>query len=113
MIRWLSLVLIISFCLALAACSSGSGSSSQSDLFRERQSVFEAAVQKSFSESTVPGMAVAIVTEDQVIYIKAFGVRRQGAAAPIDTDTVFQLASVSKSFTSAMIASRSRLRSGR
>ena len=98
-----SLVLIISFCLALAAC--GSGSSSQANLFRERLPVFEAAVQNSFSESTVPGMAIAIVTEDQVIYIKAFGVRRQGAAVLIDTDTVFQLASVSKSFTSATIAS--------
>jgi len=103
MIRGLSLVSIINVCLALAAC--GSGSSSQADLFHERLPVFEAAVQKSFSESTVPGMAIAIVTEDQVIYIKAFGVRRQGAAVPIDTDTVFQLASVSKSFTSATIAS--------
>lgn len=103
MIRWLSLVLISNFCLALAAC--GSDSSSQADQFRERLPIFEAAVQKSFSESTVPGMAIAIVNEDQVLYIKGFGVRRQGAALPIDTETVFPLASVSKSFTSATIAS--------
>ena len=54
--------------------------------------------------SGVPGMALAVVSRDQVHYVQGFGVREQGLADPVDPDTVFQLASVSKPLTSTLIA---------
>lgn len=54
--------------------------------------------------SGVPGMAVAIVSADAVLYLKGFGIRRLGAAEVIDTETVFQLASLSKPLTSTVVA---------
>jgi beta-lactamase class C len=48
----------------------------------------------------VPGAALAIVADGRVELIKPYGVRRAGSAQPVTTDTVFRLASVSKSFAS-------------
>ncbi|MCC6313711.1 MAG: serine hydrolase, partial [Thermomicrobiales bacterium] len=55
--------------------------------------------------SGVPGMAVAVVYDDAVTFSDGFGVRELGKDAPIDVDTVFQLASVSKSLASTVVAS--------
>jgi len=52
----------------------------------------------------VPGVAIAVVHDDKVVYIKGFGVRRVGATRKIDVNTVFQLASVSKPVGAAVIA---------
>ncbi|MFC9825583.1 serine hydrolase [Streptomyces erythrochromogenes] len=52
----------------------------------------------------VPGVAVAVVHNDEVVYLKGFGLRRTGESAKVDPDTVFQLASVSKPVSSTVIA---------
>jgi CubicO group peptidase (beta-lactamase class C family) len=61
-------------------------------------------VVKAMQKTGVPGVAVAIVYQDKVVYLKGFGVRKAGEPAPIDADTVFQLASVSKSIASTVVA---------
>ena len=58
-------------------------------------------------DDAVPGMAIAIVYKDEVVYLKGFGVRAKGTTDPVDADTVFQLASFSK----PMARRRSSLRS--
>ena len=52
----------------------------------------------------VPGMAVAVVSRDQVVYMKGFGVREAGKPDAIDPDTIFPLASVSKPIASTVVA---------
>ncbi|HEY5707369.1 MAG TPA: serine hydrolase [Terrimicrobiaceae bacterium] len=52
----------------------------------------------------IPGIAIAVVFKDQVIFAKGFGVREVGEASPVDADTVFQLASVSKPIASTVVA---------
>lgn len=52
----------------------------------------------------VPGLAIAIVHNGQMLYAKGFGVRKQGESAPIDADTVFQLASLSKPVGATVVA---------
>ncbi|HEY9845736.1 MAG TPA: serine hydrolase, partial [Candidatus Caenarcaniphilales bacterium] len=52
----------------------------------------------------VPGMAIAVVHKDQVVYLKGFGVREAGKSNPVNPDTVFQLASVSKPIASTVVA---------
>lgn len=56
----------------------------------------------------VPGMDVAIVHGDKLLYAKGFGVKDvgkgQGQDNKVDADTVFQLASVSKSVGSTVVA---------
>lgn len=45
-----------------------------------------------------PGAAVAIVRNDQVIFLKGFGTRRYGTSDSVDTETVFRIGSLSKGF---------------
>ncbi|MER7761082.1 serine hydrolase [Streptomyces sp. NPDC097619] len=52
----------------------------------------------------VPGISVAVVYRDEVVYQKGFGVREVGKSAAVDPDTVFQLASVSKPLASTVVA---------
>ena len=64
----------------------------------------EALTKSSLQKVGVPGTAIAVVYKDQVVYAKGFGVREAGKPDPVDTDTVFQLASVSKPLGSTVIA---------
>lgn len=52
----------------------------------------------------VPGIAVAVVYRDEVIFKQGYGVREAGRPEPIDPDTVFLLASLSKPITSTVVA---------
>lgn len=65
---------------------------------------FDAYNDEVFEKSGVPGMAVAVVKDDEVIYLRCFGVKNITTMEPVTPDTVFQLASISKSFTSTAIA---------
>jgi CubicO group peptidase (beta-lactamase class C family) len=61
-------------------------------------------VTDAMDRTGVPGVAVAVVYRDQVVYSRGFGVREVGRPEPVDPDTVFQLASVSKPLASTVIA---------
>lgn len=60
------------------------------------------------SKSGIPGMAVAVVHGGKTVYAKGFGVKNvEGPDAPenkVDPDTVFQLASLSKSLSATVVA---------
>lgn len=56
------------------------------------------------TKSGIPGLAVAVVYRGEQIYSKGFGVRRVGSPGQIDPDTVFQIASVSKSLGATVVA---------
>lgn len=66
---------------------------------------FDLYAEELFNKSGVPGMAVAIIQNDTVVYEKCFGVINVTSQVPVNADTRFQLASISKSFTTATIAS--------
>lgn len=61
-------------------------------------------VEDIMQRSNVPGMAVAVVKDGRTVYAKGFGVRRIDAPEPVDADTVFQLASMSKSIGATVVA---------
>jgi CubicO group peptidase (beta-lactamase class C family) len=64
----------------------------------------EKLAQKEIQENALPGIAIAVVFQDKMVYAKGFGVRDVNTKAPVDADTVFQLASVSKSIGSTVVA---------
>lgn len=53
---------------------------------------------------SVPGAAVVVVENDQVVYLRGHGVRRIGEPAHVTPDTIFPIASCSKPFTSTLLA---------
>lgn len=64
-----------------------------------RAETLEEFIQKDLEKYQVPGASVGLVEGDRVVMLRGFGVRKQGGAEPVDPDTVFQLASVTKVFT--------------
>ena len=64
----------------------------------------EKLAQQKIEENALPGLAIAVVFQDKVVYAKGFGVRDVNTKAPVDADTVFQLASVSKPIGSTVVA---------
>lgn len=64
----------------------------------------EALAQQAVDTGKVPGLALAIVFEDEVVYLNGFGVREAGKPDKVDADTVFQLASFSKPIASTVVA---------
>jgi len=88
--------------------TSGTSSSSPSratpDKVKAALVGLDALAKSSLQKSGVPGTAIAVVYKDQVVYAKGFGVLEAGKPDPVDADTVFQLASVSKPLGSTVIA---------
>lgn len=61
-------------------------------------------IQDAMSRTGLPGMAVAVMYRDEVVYSKGFGVREVGKPEQVTPDTVFQVASVSKPLASTVVA---------
>ncbi len=55
-------------------------------------------------QTSVPGLAIAVLFQDKVVYAKGFGVRDVNSKAPVNADTVFQLASASKPVGATVVA---------
>jgi CubicO group peptidase (beta-lactamase class C family) len=64
----------------------------------------EAYAKTAMRDWNVPGMAIAIVEDEQVIYAQGFGVRTLGQPEAVTPRTVFQIGSTSKAFTAALVA---------
>lgn len=67
-------------------------------------SKLETYLQQLIDDDAVPGLAVSIVHNDEVVYLKGFGKREVGKPEPVDGDTVFQIASLSKPVSSTVVA---------
>ncbi|MGA0561194.1 serine hydrolase [Ancylobacter sp. VNQ12] len=59
---------------------------------------------KAAAEGLVPGLAIAVVHDDKVVFLKGYGLREAGQPAGVDADTVFQLASFSKPISATVVA---------
>ncbi len=44
----------------------------------------------SLASTKVPGVAVAVVYNDQVVFLRGYGIRKVGESAQVDPDTVFE-----------------------
>ncbi|GAA61214.1 hypothetical protein P20652_3091 [Pseudoalteromonas sp. BSi20652] len=61
-------------------------------------------IRASMARFDVPGMAVAIVENDKVIFAKGFGVTNLDTNKKVNKDTLFGIASNTKAFTAAALA---------
>lgn len=65
---------------------------------------YDDLVNATMQQWHLPGLAVAVVQNDKVIYLKAVGVKELGKPDPITPDTLFEIASTSKAFTTTAMA---------
>jgi len=64
----------------------------------------DALFAKAIVDYNVPGMAVAIIKDGNVLLSKGYGVKNSLGKAPVDDKTLFAIASNSKAFTAAALA---------
>ena len=65
---------------------------------------FERYAKDARKKWDVPGMAIGIVKGDKVVFTKGFGQRGIQDKRPVDEGTMFQIGSLTKGFTSALVA---------
>jgi len=59
--------------------------------------------ERVMQEFNVPGIAVAVIKDDQVVHMKGYGVRSTATGRKTDENTLFAIASNTKAFTSAAL----------
>ena len=64
----------------------------------------DALASATMDRTGIPGMAVAVINNGEIVFAKGYGVREVGKPETVDTDTVFQLASLSKPLGSTVVA---------
>jgi len=65
---------------------------------------FSRFIEKKIQTDNIPGVAVAIVEGNHVVYIKGFGYRDIEAKLPVNSETLFHIGSNTKSMTALMVA---------
>lgn len=66
---------------------------------------FEVMAQEELDYFQIPGAAIAVVQDNEIVYARGFGVRDLETGAPFTTETQMRICSTTKSMTSMMIAS--------
>lgn len=92
---------VVALCVGLAL---GSGASTLRAQAREPYRGLDAFVKKAMSLQQVPGLAIAIVRNDSVLYTRGYGVEKAGTNTPVDENTIFAIGSASKAFTATLVA---------
>ena len=64
----------------------------------------EAYIARGMEMFDVPGVAVGIVTGDQLVYARGFGSSRKGGGDPVDAASLFQIGSTTKAFLATTLA---------
>ena len=90
----------------LAACGGNSTDAPSASTVRQATARLDALVPQWMARTGVPGVAVSVVHGGQTVYAKGFGLRRVDGSEAVDADTVFQLASVSKSLAATVMAAQ-------
>jgi CubicO group peptidase (beta-lactamase class C family) len=88
-------------CLALVMLASSTTAVAQG---KEPYPGLDAYITKATQDWKIPGLAVAIVRHDSVLYTKGYGTLGVANHAPVNEKTMFEIGSSSKSFTATAIA---------
>jgi CubicO group peptidase (beta-lactamase class C family) len=99
-----SLLGLILLSVLLSMDAHGGGTQITRERVDEAVQELQKLAEKEIAQGAVPGLAIAVVFEDQIVYATGFGVRDVNTQEPVNADTVFQLASLSKPIGSTVVA---------
>lgn len=60
-------------------------------------------IAQAIKDHQIPGLAIAVVRNDSVVFEKGYGVRTAGTSQPVDAHTSFSIGSGTKGFTAAAL----------
>lgn len=79
----------------------------QTSVFAQKKDLppnLDVYIEKVLSSFDVPGVAVGIVKDGEIIYAKGHGIKKIGSPDKVDENTLFSIASNSKAFTGTALA---------
>src|ERR1700733_8153591 len=91
--------------LTLIACAPARPQTTSSGDINTALTQLDAYIQDTMQKTNIPGLAVAVVYQGRVVFLRGYGVRKLGNPTKVDPDTVFEIASVSKPIASTVVAS--------
>jgi CubicO group peptidase (beta-lactamase class C family) len=100
----LALWLALTLCAARPALAQQPAAAAASNALDTKLAAIEAAIDAKRKELGIPGLSLAIVKDDKVIYLKGLGLRNIEKNLPVTPDTLFAIGSSSKAFTAMSIA---------
>ena len=68
------------------------------------EAIIDRDVRDTIAAWHVPGLAIAIVQNDRVIFVKGYGIKEVGGTQPVTADTLFEIGSTTKAFTATAMA---------
>lgn len=86
---------LLALIFVLSTCAGGQTSSAPDAIGK--------SIEKEMAKSKVPGAAVVVVKNGQVVYSRGFGKASVAQSTPVTTSTVFRLGSTTKMMTSAAL----------
>ena len=88
-------VLLLAMVLLLSACAHQQGLTSTQ---------IDALAASAMQEFHVPGAVIGVVKDGKIVHAAGYGVRELGQPDPVDAQTLFRIASMTKSMTTAGLA---------
>ena len=64
---------------------------------------FDDLVEQTMKDWRVPGLAIAVAKDGQIVFERGYGVRQLGKPATVDTHTLFAIGSTTKAMTAALV----------
>lgn len=92
-------LLILTSCLILYWSASASAEPTLEQRLEKLEQTLDAARQ----DAHVPGMSIAIVKDDEIIWMRGFGFSDVGAQKPADENTIYAVGSTTKAFTATLV----------
>src|SRR5437870_3833948 len=92
--------------VALATVFTGSPASGQAGLpalSEKGNAEIDGLLQRAVQQGVVPGVVAIVANRDQVLYHSAFGLRDVANRKPMQKDSIFRIASMTKPVTSVAV----------
>jgi CubicO group peptidase (beta-lactamase class C family) len=95
---------ILSICTGLALGLAGcGGSSTPPQISSSLGSAVDGVVNAALQQQSIPGIAVALAKNGTILYAQAYGFSNLATHQPAQTNTIFEIGSITKQFTAALI----------
>ncbi len=91
-------------CLLFATSVLGTAACAADIPLADRLARFEAIVERERVDQRIPGVALGVIVDGEIVLARGLGLRDIDAKAPVTTNTIFAIGSSTKSFTSVLAA---------
>ncbi len=103
MIKKILSIIVFTLLISPSLCYNSTLASVRQGSYEAKLAGLEQFIERGMADWEIPGMAVSIVKDDEIIFARGFGVKKLGGNDPVDEHTLFGIASVTKAMVGTAI----------